>query len=104
MPTRRRREPRRTLLLGVVAVGGERAAGVGPAPTVRWQGLVGGARPRVTTGQRMIVVLRAPSLADRVAAAGGRVGDLQERAWTRTALNDQKVVIYRLGIQGVSVR
>jgi subtilisin family serine protease len=110
---RRRREPRRTLLLAVVAaltalvvgaVGGERAAGVGTAPTVRWQGLVGGARPRVTTGQRMIVVLRAPSLADRVAAAGGRVGDLQERAWTRTALNDQKVVIYRLGIQGVSVR
>ena len=33
-----------------------------------WQGLVGsGPHAAVTTGQRMLVVLKAPSLADRVA-------------------------------------
>ncbi|MDX6508950.1 MAG: hypothetical protein QOG81_702, partial [Gaiellaceae bacterium] len=81
MPTPRPREPRHALKLAlvaaltsvvVVAVGGQGASGVGNGPIVRWQGLVGGPRPKVANGQRMIVVLTAPSLADRVAAAGGR--------------------------------
>jgi len=113
MPTPRRREPRHALKLAlvaaltsivVVAAGGQGASGVGNGPIVRWQGLVGGPRPRVANGQRMIVVLSAPSLADRVAAAGGRATDAQERNWTRAALDSQRALLFKLGVQGVSVR
>jgi hypothetical protein len=111
MPTPRPREPRHALKLALVAaltsivavaVGG--ASGVGNGPTVRWQGLVGGPRPKVANGQRMIVVLTAPSLADRVAGAGGRATDTQEREWTRAALDSQRALLFKLGVQGVSVR
>jgi hypothetical protein len=46
-----------------------------------WRGLVGGARPTVDVGQRQLVVLKAPSLAERVAANGGLASDLVERSW-----------------------
>src|SRR6476661_1236343 len=36
-----------------------------------WRGLVGGAHPKVDVGQRELVVLRAPSMAQRVATNGG---------------------------------
>ena len=41
------------------------------APASGWRGLVGAPRPSVALGQRVIVLLKAPSLADRVRAAGG---------------------------------
>jgi minor extracellular serine protease Vpr len=74
-----------------------------PAAPSRWRGLVG-ARPRVTVGQRVIVVLKAPSLAQRVAAAGGRVGDQRERAWSNAALASQRLLISKLAIEGVTIR
>ena len=47
-----------------------------PAAPVSWQGLVGGGpRAAVSVGQRMIVVLKSPSLAERVAAHGGVASD-----------------------------
>src|SRR2546423_9657020 len=49
--------------------------GVGQTPPralASWVGLAGGERPRVAVGQRMLVVLRRPSLGARVAASGGR--------------------------------
>ena len=40
---------------------------------------------RVDMGRRMIVVLESPSLADRVAAHGGKATEQQEHAWTSSA-------------------
>ena len=36
-----------------------------------WHGLVGGAHPAVSVGERVLVVLRSPSMAQRVALNGG---------------------------------
>ncbi len=69
-----------------------------------WHALAGSARPQVSTGQRMIVVLKAPSLAQRVAAAGGVASDSQERRWTASAIAAQKQVLATLAARGVSVR
>ena len=69
-----------------------------------WRGLAGGARPQVDLGQRVIVVLKAPSLAQRVAGAGGRATDSQERQWTTAALAAQQQVLATLAQHGVQVR
>src|SRR6476619_7048186 len=78
MPTRRPREPFNALVLAALAVvvtavliaagGGSRrhAAALGEPS---WQGLAGAQRPRVAVGQRVIVLLKAPALADRVGNA-----------------------------------
>src|SRR5436190_15077840 len=50
-----------------------------------WRGLVGAPRSRVTVGQRVLVVLKAASLAQRVAANGGLATQQQEHNWTREA-------------------
>ena len=79
MPTRRSREPLNALVLAALAVTVSAvliAAGSGsrqslPAGEPSWQGLAGAQRPRVAVGQRVIVVLKAPALADRVGNAGG---------------------------------
>jgi Subtilase family/Peptidase inhibitor I9 len=52
----------------------------------------------------MIVVLRAPSLAERVARAGGTASDAQERQWTAAALAGQRQVLETLAAHGVQVR
>jgi hypothetical protein len=69
-----------------------------------WRGLAGSARPQVDVGQRVIVVLKAPSLADRVASAGGQATDSQERQWTTAALAAQQQVLGTLAQHGVQVR
>ena len=69
-----------------------------------WRGLAGSARPRVDVGQRVIVVLKAPSLAQRVAAAGGRATDAQERQWTAAAVAAEQQVLTTLAAHGVQVR
>jgi len=109
-----RAESRRAALLALLtasvtaallATGGTsagRAPVVTPSPSI-WRGLVG-SRPRVTLGERVIVVLEAPSLAQRVAAAGGVAGAGQERAWTSAALAAQKRVVARLAREGVVLR
>jgi subtilisin family serine protease len=66
----------------------------------RWAGLVGGERRPVALGQRMIVVLKEPSLADQVAPAGGRAGEAQMRAWTSAAVASQKQLAARLARAG----
>ena len=55
-------------------------------------------------GQRVIVVLKAPSLAQRVAAAGGRATDAQERQWTSAAVAAEQQVLTTLAAHGVQVR
>ncbi|HEY6835750.1 MAG TPA: S8 family serine peptidase [Gaiellaceae bacterium] len=69
-----------------------------------WRGLVGGARPRVEVGQRMIVVLKSPSLAQQVAAHGGFATQRQEHGWTREAIASQKRLLTQLTIHGIGVR
>src|SRR6266508_767549 len=95
------RDPRHTVVLALVpavatlvlvAAGGQIATHAPSRALVSWNGLAGGARPRVAVGQRMIVVLRAPSLADRVARAGGRATDRQERRWSSAALAAQNLL------------
>jgi subtilisin family serine protease len=112
MPTRRPREPFNALVLAALAVvitavliaagGGHRH----PAPTGRpsWQGLAGAQRPRVAVGQRVIVVLKAPALADRVGNAGGLATSEDERRWTESALAAQRLLVARLRVEGVVVQ
>ncbi|HSC73684.1 MAG TPA: S8 family serine peptidase, partial [Gaiellaceae bacterium] len=113
MPTRRPREPFNALVLAALAVivtavliaagGGDRrrAASTGQAS---WQGLAGAQRPRVAVGQRVIVVLKAPALADRVGTAGGLATSEDERRWTESALAAQKLLVARLRVEGVVVQ
>src|SRR5947208_7789037 len=74
------------------------------APAVSWQGLAGAPHVAVGLGERMIVVMKARSLADRVAAAGGRATDAQEHAWTSSVLSQQRLLLARLALQGVSLK
>ena len=74
------------------------------AQRVSWSGLVGGPRPEVPVGQRMIVVLRTPSLADRVAAAGGLASEADERRWQDAAQASQQQLIAQLGAAGLRLR
>ena len=69
-----------------------------------WRGLVGTPRQPVAVGQRVIVVLNSPSLADRVAAVCGTATEAQERQWTAAALAADNLLITRLAQQGVKVR
>src|SRR4051812_5773334 len=105
-----RAEPRHALLLALVAAvatlvllateGKSEGRPSAPAAAATgWRGLVG-SRPRVAIGQRFIVVLRTPSLAQRVERAGGIVGTRQERQWTDTVLASQKLLVSRLALRG----
>ncbi|HVP75848.1 MAG TPA: S8 family serine peptidase [Gaiellaceae bacterium] len=109
-----RAEPRRALILALLTAiataallaAGGKSAGQAPvsAPVAAtWRGLVG-SRPSVAIGSRMIVVLRTPSLAQRVDAAGGAATATQERRWTAGALSAQRRLLSRLAREGISVR
>ena len=74
--------PAALLLVGAVVAASVVASGgrasklrLQVTPAESWQGLVGGVRSPVALGQRMIVVMRAPSLAQRVQQAGGIASD-----------------------------
>jgi hypothetical protein len=88
----------------LLATGGKsaEAPSVSSASAQSWQGLVG-SRPRVEIGRRVIVVLRTPSLGQRVAAAGGTVDIEQEQAWTKVVQSAQRLLVSRLALQGVIV-
>jgi minor extracellular serine protease Vpr len=66
-----------------------------------WRGLVGGGHPAVDVGQRVLVVLRSPSLAQRVAQNGGVASQRKERVWTRTALAAQRQLLAELSTRGI---
>jgi subtilisin family serine protease len=70
----------------------------------QWRGLVGSPRPAVAGSERVLVVLRAPSLASQVAAAGGRAGDSDERRFSAVAVAAQQQALSRLIAKGVKVR
>lgn len=107
MPTRRLSEAALVILaLAATAL----AVGFGVSDTkVRslvseassWRGLVGGGHPAVTVGQRVLVVLRSPSMAQRVAMNGGVATQRKERAWTRSALAAQRQLLSELSTRGI---
>ncbi|MBA3366600.1 MAG: S8 family serine peptidase [Actinobacteria bacterium] len=109
-----RREPCQIGSLAVVAVaaavllvatGGDSSASRRSDQTsaTTWRGLVSEHDAQVAVGQRMLVLLGAPSLADRVARAGGRASEADQRKWTRAALVKQRELLSRLAQQGVSI-
>lgn len=73
------------------------------AAATSWTGLVGEGRPKVDLSRWWIVVLKSPSLAQRVAAAGGAASEGQERRWTSEAEDAQKKLLSRLALQGVRI-
>ena len=88
------------LLGAAVAAHGRDAAG-GSQP-VSWLGLVGGPRAATLAGQRSIVVLETPSLAQRLAKAHYAT-EAQERSWTTQAFAAQQEVLTKLAALGVTV-
>jgi subtilisin family serine protease len=87
-----------------VAVAGEVAKPRADAVRASWRGLVGGSRPEVPVGQRMIVVLNTPSLADQVARAGGRATEAEHLRWHAAAQAAQQQVVARLSAAGLRLR
>jgi hypothetical protein len=91
----------------VVVLGGSSsglAQGHASITASAWRGLVGAPRPSVALGQRVIVLLNAPSLADRVRAAGGVASADAERRWTAGALASQQQFLADLANQGLIAR
>ncbi len=68
-----------------------------------WRGFVDGDRAAIAIGQRMIVVLKNPSLADRMAEAGGTATESAMRQWTASALAAQKQIAARLSREGIQL-
>src|SRR5206468_4567871 len=68
-----------------------------------WRGLVGEAHPQVTIGERRVVVLRTPSVAQRLLRAKFAT-EQQERAWTAQAYAAQQQVLVNLASHGLGIR
>jgi subtilisin family serine protease len=113
MPRRRREAPQlgvlalvalAATLLGVAAGAGDAGEDTVRVAAAAWRGLVGAPRQEVAVGQRAIVVLKTPSLADQVARAGGRATEAQHRRWTAAAQAASQQLIAKLAAQGGLVR
>jgi subtilisin family serine protease len=101
----------RSLFLAALAIaafvlGVAGARGQAPSATTideaGWQGVLG-ARAPVSSAQRHIVLLRSPSVGERVREAGGRVSDRRMRAWNATVVRLQEQFLARLGATGVRI-
>ncbi|GIU94652.1 MAG: hypothetical protein KatS3mg012_1109 [Gaiellaceae bacterium] len=92
------------LALATLLVGGVGARGQSPAVATideaGWQGVLG-ARVAVSPAQRHVVVLRSPSVAERVRQAGGRVSERRMRAWNATVVRLQEQFLARFAATGV---
>lgn len=116
MPLRDRARTLRIVLLAVVALAATAVAvaraageddvpdGAASPPAAAWKGLVGGPRPEVTVGQRTIVLLRVPSLAERLASTGGRASEARLKRWSTIARAAQEQLIASLAAKGVRIR
>jgi subtilisin family serine protease len=90
------------VVLPLAAGGGAGAADGDSSGAAGWQGLLG-SRPLPQLGGRWIVVLKAPSLADRVRRAGGQATEREMRAWTQAATEAQQRAITRLAFHGAPI-
>ncbi len=116
MPLRDRARALRIALLAVVALAAAAVAvaraagedevpdGAASPPAAAWKGLVGGPRPEVAVGQRTIVLLRVPSLAERLAQTGGRASEARLKRWNTIARAAQEQLIAGMAAQGVRIR
>jgi hypothetical protein len=114
MPTRRQSDARTAappaivalaatvLVVGFGVSGAKQRSLVSEASS--WRGLVGGGHPAVDVGQRVLVVLRTPSMAQRVAQNGGVASQRKERTWTRSALAAQQQLLAELSTRGIRPR
>ncbi len=75
----------------------------GAVSTSSWRGLVGGSHPSVGLGGQTIVVLRTPSVAQRLAAAGF-ASESVERSWAAEAFAAQQQILTQLARHGLTVR
>ncbi len=73
------------------------------ATPLTWQGLVGDTHPDVSLGRRVIVVLRAPSVAQHLEQVGYAT-ETDERAWATQAFAAQEQVLSLLSEHGLGVR
>src|SRR2546421_126433 len=114
MPTLRRSEARTlgpaaiivlaaTLLVVGFGVSSERQRSLSSQAS-SWRGLVGAPRVSAPEDQRALVVLKAPSLAQRVAANGGLATQQQEHNWTRDATIAQRQLLTELSVHGIVPR
>src|SRR5438046_616922 len=114
MPTLRRSEARTlgpaaiivlaaTLLVVGFGVSSERQRSLSSQAS-SWRGLVGAPRVSAPEDQRALVVLKAPSLAQRVAANGGLATQQQEHNWTRDATIAQRQLLTELSVHGILPR
>ena len=101
-PSRSSRSPRRGSSSASASVTPSSARS--PRRRRRWRGLVGGAHPRSRSAQRVLVVLRSPSMAQRVALNGGVASERKERTWTRIALAAQRQLLSELSTRGIRPR
>jgi Subtilase family len=85
-------------LIATISARGREPASAASAGS--WRGLVGGPRALVPNGQRSIVVLRTPSLGQRLAKVGYAT-EARERAWTSQAAAAQQEVLTTLAIHGI---
>src|SRR4051812_26380047 len=101
MRTRLPRRPVHALVLAafaaavtfvLIAAGGHDSTSGNSLGLPSWKGLAGAQRPRVAVGQRVVVVLNSPSLADRLRDVGGLATDEQERRWSAAALAAQRLL------------
>jgi subtilisin family serine protease len=89
------------LVLG--ATGGRAQEGVPQSvDEAGWQGVLG-VRAPVSTAQRYVVLLRPPSLAQRVKASGGTASEQEMRAWSTSAIAQQEQFLARLNAVGARV-
>ena len=89
-------------LLVIVAAGGGATKVAQPGP-VTWRGLVGEQRVQVPIGQRMIVVLRTPSVAEQIRRHRFAT-ERDERRWATQAYAAQQQVLTVLATHGLGVR
>jgi len=91
-----------TIVLVATVVARGRDATVKPE-AVSWLGLVGGPRAATLADQRSIVLLKTPSVAQRLARVHYAT-ESQERSWTSQAFAAQQQVLTKLASLGVTVR
>jgi minor extracellular serine protease Vpr len=88
----------------VGAAAGQSGGGdAGRQAVSEWRSVFGD-RPTVSMDERAIVVLAAPSVADRAAAAKKAPTPRQQRRWARQALAAQRALLESLDRRGVTVR
>src|SRR5215208_2024901 len=89
------------LLVGTTSSGGKESPPA--AAGASWRGLVGGERVQVPAGQRVIVLLTTPSVADHLRKQRYAT-EADERRWTSQAVAAQQQVLTMLAANGVGVR